>query len=384
MFLTIFKLKRFKGPWQSLSRESLLLFTLFSLSSWSALAVSASAQSRTARLYSVEGGSVQLRRSSWSAFHRVRPQTTLNSNDLLRVAPGVDVVLLCPDGLRGPIRAGDSSVNATCLNMPRSVRPSFGVSNHWSANDPTAPYVISPWSGQVLTPTPLLRWNAAGCEQQYKVTLQRRVGEGWADVWTVRGENSSMEYPADQPALEPGEEYVLRVAVGESAEQPVAPVETAVFSLVGGEERQAVMAAIAAVNELEIDPATKTLILVEDVYPQYKLFAQGINELSALIESGTENANIYRLLGDYFIRSGLALPAKESYTSAIALAAASENLEEEALAKWGIGTVYGRVGEEEKARTQLQEAQAIATTLGDSDLMAGINAELTRIESIGE
>lgn len=388
MFLTVSNSKGSKGRWLSLPRESLLLFAFFSLGSWSAFAVSASAQSHSARLYSVEGGSVQLRRPNWQEFHRVRTQTTLNRDDLLRVAPGVDVVLLCPDGLRGPIRAGDSSVNATCLNMPRGVRPSFGVSNQWSAVDPAVPYVISPWSGQVLTPTPLLRWNAAGCGQQrYKVTLQRRVGEGWEDVWTTLSEDSSMEYPADQPVLVPGEEYALRVAVGENAEQPAVPAvpaETAVFSLMGGEERQAAMAAIASINALEIDSETKTLILVDDVYPQYKLFAQGINELSALIKSGTENANIYRLLGDYYIRTGLVLPAQESYTKAIALAAASENLEEEALAKWGIGTVYGRIGEESQALTQLQQAQLLATTLGDSDLIAGIEAELRRIQPSGE
>jgi tetratricopeptide (TPR) repeat protein len=157
-----------------------------------------------------------------------------------------------------------------------------------------------------------------------------------------------------------------------------------VFSLVSGEEKQAAMEAIASVNALDIDAATKTLILVEDVYPQYKLFAQGIDELSELIESGTESANIYRLLGDYYIRSGLALPAQESYTQAIALATASENLEEEALARWGMGTVYGRVGEQAQARTYLEAAEAIATTLGDPDLIAGIGAELTRIESMGE
>jgi hypothetical protein len=382
MFLKFFNLKGING-------RSLLLITLFSASIWSVLAVSAFAQSRTARLYSVEGGTAQLMRPNWSTFYDTFPPTRLNSSDLLRVEPGMDVVLLCPGGdLQGPIPAGDSNVGSTCFSMPRSVRPSFGVSNQWSANDSSVPYVITPWAGQVLTPTPMLRWNAADCGQTtYKVTLQRRTGESWTDVWSVVSEQASMAYPNDQPGLEPGEEYVVRVVVGDAEAPEVTeeqPVETAVFSLVGGEERQAAMAAIAAVNALDIDAATKTLILVEDVYPQYKLFAQGINELNALIESGTENANIHRLLGDYYIRSGLALPAQESYTQAIALATVSENLEEEALAMWGIGTVYGRMGEQAQARTYLEAAEAIATTLGDPDLMAGIGAELTRIRSSGE
>ncbi len=373
-------------------KRSLLLLTIFSASSWSVLTTSASAQSHAARIYSIDGGTVQLKRPNWHNFHSASTETTLNSSDLLRVEAGVDVVLLCPDGdLQGPIRAGDSNVGSTCLSMPRSVRPSFGVSNRWSASDASVPYVISPWAGQVLTATPALRWNATDCEQTYKVTLQRRAGENWVDMWSLVSERSSMAYPADQPVLEPGEEYVLRVAViNGSAETdlpaatPETPEDAAVFSLVSGEETQAVVEAIASVNALDIDAAIKTLILVEDVYPQYKLFAQGINELSALIESGTERANIYRLLGDYYIRTGLALPAQESYTQAIALAKTSENLEEEALAGWGLGTVYGRVGDQAQARTYLEAAEAIANTLGDPDLIAGIGAELSRLQSSGE
>jgi hypothetical protein len=301
MFLKVFNLNFFKG-------QSLLLLTIFSASSWSILTTSAFAQSRTARIYSIDGGTVQLKRPNWHNFHSASTETTLNSSDLLRVEAGVDVVLLCPGGdLQGPIRSGDSNVGSTCLSMPRSVRPSFGVSNRWSANDASVPYVISPWSGQVLTATPALRWNATDCEQSmYQVTLQRRVGENWMDVWSVVSERSSLAYPADQPGLEPGEEYVLRVAaLEESAEQVETPEvkapeaealeEGAVFSLVSGEEKQVAMEAISSVNALDIDAATKTLILVEDVYPQYKLFAQGIDELSELIESGTESTNIYRL-----------------------------------------------------------------------------------------
>jgi tetratricopeptide (TPR) repeat protein len=120
----------------------------------------------------------------------------------------------------------------------------------------------------------------------------------------------------------------------------------------------------------------KTLILVEEVYPTYKLFPQGMNDLLALIEAGTETAQIYRLLGDYAIRSGLVLPAESSYRQAIELAVAAHQLEEQVKAQWGLGTLYNRIGKSEQAREQLLQAQQGARTLGDADLLASIEAEL--------
>ncbi|MEO1446799.1 MAG: hypothetical protein AAFV46_11325 [Cyanobacteria bacterium J06635_11] len=363
---------------------------------WPALSGAASAQ--FARLYEVDGGAVYLRRSNWKNFYQTYPRTMLLGDDLLNVEVGADVVLLCPDGyLSDSIQVGVSNVGATCVGTPRSVRPTFGISSEWHATDATEPYVITPWSEQVLTATPMFRWNPVAIAQEseiaqaYEVTLQRRDGESWETVWTVTSEQASMAYPAGEPELEAGEEYALRVAVvgegGEENSDAVAEevaltedaIATKVFSLLDGFDQQGLAEEVAKVEAFDVDELTKTLILVEEIYPRYKLFAQGTEDLTALIEAGTENELIHRLLGDYYIRSGLALPAEASYLKAIELAQAGENIEEEALASWGLGTLYARSDQMQQACTYLQKSQKLADELGDTDLMASIEAEMERL-----
>lgn len=357
-----------------LFQRSLLIGAL-SLVSW--LGFTSAASARLARIQTISGSQVQLKRDGWTNFRRALPGTALYGDDLLRIRPGTVVVIACPDRrVTNNLPAGDSSVSRACPDAPRRVRPTFGVSETWSAGDAALPYVIAPWSGQVLTPRPLLRWNAVAGAQLYTVTLKKRDGEDWAEVWTIKSDQTTLCYPASQPALELGEEYALQVVTDDVAEASVnwEPVE--IFSLIGGGERADAEAAIAALNAMDASPELKTLILVDEVYPSYKLFAQGINDLLALTEAGTETAQVHRLLGDYFIRSGLELPTEQSYLKAIALAAETENLEEQVRSQWGLGTLYNRVGRAEDAEVQLRQAQQGAIDLGDADLLASIEAEL--------
>ncbi|MEO0769686.1 MAG: hypothetical protein AAFY72_09660, partial [Cyanobacteria bacterium J06649_4] len=80
-----------------------------------------------------------------------------------------------------------------------------------------------------------------------------------------------------------------------------------------------------------------------------------------------------------YIRSGLALPAEASYLKAMELAQAGENIEEEALAAWGLGTLYARTDQAQEACTYLQQAQKLATELGDDNLLESVNAEIARV-----
>ena len=337
---------------------------------------------RFARLYFVEGGPIYLQRPNWSDFYTTYPRTMLNSEDLLYVPVGARVVLLCTDGIRRDwVGTGIGNVGSTCPGTTRIYRPSFGISEQWGANDPTQPYVITPRTGQVLTATPTFQWNAVAEAQQYEVTLRQREGGDWVDLWTTTSSQALLCYPSSQPELEPGKEYTLQVSVAGDPERTEVLPEQPMFSLVGGEEKQDLEDAIAAVESLEIDPAAKTLILVEDVYPQYKLFAQGINDLKALIDSGYETAQVHRLLGDYAVRTGLELPAEESYLQSIQLAVADDTPEEEALATWGLGTVYSRVGKTESAQIYLHKAEQLATEIGHTDLIASIRSELDRVQN---
>ncbi|MEL6468645.1 MAG: hypothetical protein AAFQ74_02875 [Cyanobacteria bacterium J06623_4] len=354
--------------------------SLLSLSSLIWLATTPPSFAQFARLYSVRNGIVELKRPNWSAFYRAYPRTMLTGDDLLDVAVGADVFLLCPDGfVSDAIQTGVSNVGATCVGTPRSVRPSFEVSETWAATDEQQPYVISPWSEQVRTGTPILRWNPVDGAQQYTVTLLRRAGETWEAVWTATSEQTEMDYPADEPPLEEGREYSLQVFTAEDTTATESPLAS--FRLLDGFDQAPLAEKIAEIEAFPVDDVTKTLILVEEVYPRYKLFPEGINQLTALVEAGHGSDRIYRLLGDYYIRSGLVLPTEESYLSAIELAKESNHLEEQVMAAWGLGTLYSRTEQPQAACTYLNSARQLAMDLSDTNLVASIEKEIERLQS---
>ncbi|NEQ53053.1 MAG: tetratricopeptide repeat protein [Leptolyngbya sp. SIO3F4] len=344
-------------------------FTTLALTTWFTL--SSPAWANLARLYSVQGEQIFLKRAVWSDFYTTAPPTMLYGNDLLKVSPGTVVTLLCPDRtVSDSVRAGVSNVDEACPGTPRSVRPSFGISDTWTAQTSSLPYVITPWSGQVLTSTPVLRWNPIPGARQYRVTLQRNTFDGWQPEWTVLTDQPVLAYPVNKPPLVAGEEYALQVTAGwraaASSEEWSPPV---VFSVAGGQEAQDAAADIATIEAMDVPQHFKTLILVQEVYPTYKLFAQGINDLLSLIDTGEASALAYRLLGDYAVRSGLALVAEDSYTQAITLATEANQLEEVVKAHWGLGVVYGRTDRPDQAQEVLEIAQQGAIELGDKDLL---------------
>ena len=355
--------------------RQMLLIGALSLMGW--LTLSTAAWARFARIISILDGEVALKREGGTSFQPAFPGTALSGDDLLRVTPGTIVILVCPNrSVTDDVQAGVSSVSTACPDTPRGVRPDFDVSDTWTAGAANIPYVITPWSGQVLTPTPRFRWNAVAGARQYAITLQKWEGSVWSEVWTVISDQTAICYPANKPELERITEYALRVAVGAGTTSSQEWSPTEVFSLLGGGRREAAEAEIAAVHGMESSQLIKTLILVEEVYPKFKLFAQGIDDLLSLIEAGVETAQIYRLLGDYYIRSGLELPTESSYLKALELATAAENLEEQVKARWRLGTLYNRVDETEQALEQLKAAQRGATELGDANLLDSIEKEL--------
>lgn len=357
-------------------KSQFLLLTLFSLTGW--LTLSSPAWANRARLYSVQGEQIFLKRAVWSDFYTTAPPTMLHGDDLLKVSPGTVVTLLCPDRtVSNSVRAGVSNVDEACPGTPRQLKPTFGISDTWSGQDPSLPYIITPWSGQVLTRTPVLRWNPVPGARQYRVTLQRNTFDGWQPEWTVLTDQPVLAYPVNKAPLIPGEEYALQVTAGwravASSEEWSPPV---VFSAMGGQESEDAAADIAAVEAMNVPQEFKTLILVQEIYPTYKLFAQGINDLLSLIDAGEESALAYRLLGDYAVRSGLATVAEDSYVQAVTLADEANQLEERVRAQWGLGVVYNRTGNVNQAQEILNLAYQGAAKLGSQELLGSIDSEL--------
>ena len=366
----IFKGGRGDFPCPRLSRKACLSLGITAL----ALFPNA-AQASLARIISVQG-SVEIRRATGTTFQRAFPGTALYGPDLLQPSRGSRIMVICPNGrTQWRVPAGTiSAVNNGCPGTPSALKPEFGIGDLRGGSDPTIPYVITPRQDLVLSPTPTLRWNPVEGATQYTVSLRTRRGT----LWEVTTPESTLPYPEDQLELSPGTRYTLVVQADTGTNSTNDPPKLA-FNLLAGEEVSEATEAIATVHALNLPELPKALILVEEVYPRYQLTAAAIEDLEALVSHGFELAQVRRLLGDLYLRSGLRLLAEANYQRAIALAFATDNLEEQVMAQYGLGTLYSRVGETAQAVVQLSAAQDGADALGKATLVADIAAELSEL-----
>ncbi|MEB3289504.1 MAG: tetratricopeptide repeat protein [Leptolyngbya sp.] len=329
------------------------------------------AQASLARIISVQG-SVEVQRATGTTFQPAFPGTALYGPDILRPRRGSRVMVVCPNGQsQWRVPAGTvSAVNNGCPGTPAALKPEFGVGDLRGGSDPAIPYVIAPRQDLVLSPTPTLQWNPVEGATQYTVSLRTRRGT----LWEVTTPEATLPYPENQPPLSPGTRYTLVVEADTGAASTDEPPELA-FNLLGGDEATEAAQQIAAVQALDLTELARTLILIEEVYPRYQLTAAAIADLETLISHGFELAQVRRLLGDIHLRSGLSLLAEANYLRAIALATATDNLEEQVMAQYGLGTLYRHTGNAEGAMEQLAAAQAGAEALGNATLAADIANE---------
>ncbi|MEM9218653.1 MAG: tetratricopeptide repeat protein [Cyanobacteria bacterium P01_F01_bin.150] len=355
-------------------RPKSIVLTLF-LALTGIVITSLPVKANVARIVSIEG-EVELQRDNWSRFYRAFSGADLYGPDLIRPSRGSRVEVLCPNGTTTWIvPAGTiSAVNNGCPGTPARLKPQFGIGDLRGGIDPSLPYVITPRTGIVLSPRPLLRWNPVEGAESYTVTLKAR-GEV---VWQIDTDQTELMYPDDQPDLMPRRLYTLNVMADTGASS--ADEDLALrFNVLTGEQAEEAQVRIDSINALDIADELKTLILVEEIYPNYQLTGAAIHDLEGLIAAGIETAQIYRLLGDVYLKSGLRLLAEESYVKAIALATQSNNLEEQVFAQLGLGTLYLHVGETDRAMRQLHCAQKGASELGDEKLIESIEETLSQL-----
>ncbi|NER78981.1 MAG: tetratricopeptide repeat protein [Leptolyngbya sp. SIO1D8] len=338
--------------------------------------MSSEALARLARIHSVDG-TVYLKRAEWSEFTAVSAGTALYGDDLLKPDLNSTVVITCPDGERSdnpPTPGLENSVNESCPGTPRSdVRPDFGVSEVWGGSDLSIPFVLTPRTDFVLSATPTLRWNPVSGATTYTVALTTPQGT----VWQVTTDQATLPYPENEPELMADStlyELLVTVDAGTASTDEGLDLK---FIRIFGSDVSAAEAEIAQVQAMDLPDDIKILVLVEEVYPKYSLTGEAISDLLTLIEDCTETAHIYRLLGDLYVKSGLQIPAEESYQKALEFAAMEENLEEETLAYLGLGTLYQAISDQEKALETLQQAKAVALSLGNAKLVASIESQLS-------
>ncbi len=114
-------------------------------------------------------------------------------------------------------------------------------------------------------------------------------------------------------------------------------------------------------------------------YAGQGLTAEAIEILEEMVEGGNQQAVVYQALADLYAQIGLLLLAEPGYLEAVELAETQGNIEAEAAIQAGLGDVYVRLGNKDKAIRRFTQAQAGYETLGDTEQAAEIAKRLERL-----
>jgi len=313
----------------------------------------------------VAEGEVELQRQEWSDYHRTAFGAVLHRGDMLRPGSGVNAVVLCDDVSTWAVPPGmPSGLSNGCPSPqePVLVRGESELASTRGGTDPGIPFIISPRKTNLLDDRPLLSWTEPPGVSGYLVQIKNAdTGE---IIWETTSGGHELPYPGE-PALESGVTYLLIVeAEGGGSSQDEA-VPGLGFRILDETDAERVRAATEQVAELALDDEATALALAQ-IYISHELVAEAIEVLEPLAEAGSQSAALQRTLGDLYRHAGLSLQAQESYTRALELAEADQDVEGQAAAQAALGEVYATLGDADEAVSWLEKAQSGYAALGDT------------------
>lgn len=189
--------------------------------------------------------------------------------------------------------------------------------------DPLSPYLISPRSTLILDDRPtIIRWNEVLGASSYTVSIVTEEGEIWTQE-NVTG--TEIVYPGNPP-LQPGTYYLAIVVADTGASSQEEDVPGRTFQLLGASRANSAREAIAFLDRQQLSRDEKALLQAY-LYIGYYLRAEAIEILENSVAAGSQNPEIYRLLGNLYEIVGLTPLAEERYLEAIELYQAMGNLD---------------------------------------------------------
>ncbi|MDJ0599144.1 MAG: tetratricopeptide repeat protein [Crocosphaera sp.] len=303
-------------------------------------------------------GDVQLKRSQWNGYQKANMGDLLNPSDQLKLSAGASATVMC-NNLRVWVVPSDkvSLVSEGCGASKRTETRPNGGSGPTRAPNETIPYIISPRNTDLLTNRPILRWNAVSGATHYKVRIQ---DAGLTLDWQTETSNTEIQYPGEPP-LQPDSYYLLIVETdqGESSEEEQG-VDLS-FTVLDTQKAQSVQTEVAQLKQQKLSQEAEGIALAY-LYESYNLKAEAIELLEGLVKQGNQTVAIYQLLGDLYLQVGLSKQAKSPYLQALELAKATEDVEGQAEAQFGLGQVEVQKTE---AIGWLTQAQTNYQKLGD-------------------
>lgn len=176
---------------------------------------------------------------------------------------------LSPQAGKSPNQAGSGTYSKPVT--PRMAPNQIGGASRGLDGSVT---LYAPRLGKSYTTHPKFYWSAAD-NQKIKFQLMNSAGDV---VYEATPATSHLEYPADAPALTPGETYRWTVQWDPNPLDPTSP--PASFILLGGSDRTAITQQLASINgSTKADRIARAKIFVDN-----QVWYDAISAYSALIE----------------------------------------------------------------------------------------------------
>ncbi len=356
-----------------------------------------SVRAQTARIANIipKTGRVLLKREDWSDFHPTAVGTSINEGDQIFPTQGVRVRVVCPELTERPVSIGvPSGIKTICPVWEVRIAKAPQAPGVLGGINASIPYIILPRYSLLLTNAPTLRWNAVPGATEYTVELISSNGV----IWKAQVQGTQILYPGNAP-LEPGVSYSLKVQAntGQSSEQGGA--SNLDFIILRPAEAEIVKAKAAKIAQQGFSPLVTALLLAElysnyvlpastleaygltlEATRSYNLTADAIATLETLTKRGEHSPIVYRLLGDLYWQTGLALLAAEHYLKAIELAQSPEDLEERTLAAFGLGEVHAATDDIKKAIFWYEQSRMGYVDLNDTQRADFLNQHLETLK----
>ena len=326
--------------------------------------------------------------------------------DLLIFAKGASVKLACPAQGKQLERQTFKSSKSNVERGFRQLCPSF-VSGLVKDPPPPGllggiaadvPYLISPRHTLLLSDRPTFQWNSVPGATHYTVRLMGKKGLVWEQT---KVQTTTIRY-GGQPSLEAGQRYSLIVIAYPGKSSMLDGTAGVDFMILRKPEAEAIQAELEAIKQVGLSEVMTALKLV-DVYADYTLPNQvlesyglsntdfksyhlttaAIDTLQSLITNGQESPEIYRMLGDMYWQSGLALLARDAYLRSIDLASSSsvEDQEERLMAQERLGDIFSALQDSSQAISWYSRARVNYFLLGDEQRALGLQQKILAIQN---
>lgn len=319
-------------------------------------------------------GDVQIKRDGRNSYQQVYIGTLLNPSDRLRLGKGSSAKVFCNNLSTWNISSqGEFPVSSGCPSTEKAILIRNGSNrvDTRTPNDPTIPYIISPRDTAILSDKLNLRWNAVKGATSYQVLLR-----GPGINWKTEVKQPEVVYSGKE-TLQPGSRYRLIVTadsgVSSESETPTG------FTLLSQEDAKRVKAQITQLQKQPLTDESKILALAY-LYKSNNLNAAAIDLLAGLVKKGSQTTAVYQLLGSLYQQMGLNRLAREQYLTALKLAKAQTNLEDQAIIQASLGEIDITLDNLQQAFESLQAAQSSYRALGDEQQVQQLQQKLDHLK----